>query len=639
MVRVMRYFRRQAILGGMLAATLTWGGATAQSVIDPSRAAKEYFGAHSLPTASAAQSFGSYAKGCLAGGMQLPETGPSWQAMRLSRNRNWGHPELIAFVQRLGGYAQAVGWPGIYAGDLSQPRGGPMLGGHRSHQIGLDADIWLRRPGEEVLSRDARERIGSHVVVSSDGINLNSHWTPSHHQLLKLAAQDPAVARIFVNGAIKRALCLAEPPGDRDWLRKIRPWRGHDAHFHVRLSCPADSVGCVNQGGPAPGDGCGAELIAWFDHLDTTEASLGLTRSLTRGGSIRVADLPPACTSVLSGDANALAAVGAAPGTFGEGAAAVSYVEDPAEMIHLPIGVVEANRGMFGSKYFWTAPVTLDAPLVPHVRLALAGDPPPGLFFVDRGSGFGVLKGVPDQAGIYGVEIEVLYGGEVAASMPVSVEIGDRGPTPESIARLDDPTWRAQVFLNEFDGGECLFAEAVESDGSSATVLAFATLPDPIYALDSAFRSAMGFEPDIIGQIVSEGQCKAMRLFESVPRFGGEEPTLSLDRTLLNIGDTLSGSISDVGERDVTLLLIDDSGEVRDIQGYMEAQASGVHRFGVPVNKRGPHVVLAIATPSAIEAPDSSEPEEAQRFFDSFMLRVMRYNFGYQMSYRYINVN
>ena len=38
------------------------------------------------------RSIGYYTHGCLAGGVALPINGPTWQVMRLSRNRNWGHP-------------------------------------------------------------------------------------------------------------------------------------------------------------------------------------------------------------------------------------------------------------------------------------------------------------------------------------------------------------------------------------------------------------------------------------------------------------------------------------------------------------------------------------------------------------------
>lgn len=257
-------------------------------------AAKYIFGAMRGPSSSPPEPHGSYSRGCLSGGVALPETGPGWQAMRLSRNRNWGHPEMIAFVERLSRGALDLGWSRLLVGDISQPRGGPMNGGHASHQIGLDVDIWLRIPRVMALSVGEREKITSHVVVRPDGLGVNRYWHPSHHALLKLAAKDPAVARIFVNAAIKKALCDAEPPGDRDWLRKIRAWYGHDEHFHVRLNCPDGALDCVEQEPPPPGDGCGAELAWWFtDEVLHPKPGRG-TRSINRR-DLTLDDLPTAC--------------------------------------------------------------------------------------------------------------------------------------------------------------------------------------------------------------------------------------------------------------------------------------------------------------------------------------------------------
>src|SRR5437660_11915898 len=111
---------------------------------DPKIAAKELFGRKLRPAKVPTRVIGFYAKGCIAGAEALPINGDTWQVMRLSRNRNWGHPQLIALLERLSAKVHKVaGWPGLLIGDVSQPRGGPMITGHASHQIGLDADIWL----------------------------------------------------------------------------------------------------------------------------------------------------------------------------------------------------------------------------------------------------------------------------------------------------------------------------------------------------------------------------------------------------------------------------------------------------------------------------------------------------------------
>jgi penicillin-insensitive murein endopeptidase len=260
---------------------------------------KHRFGAVDDPADGAPAAIGGYARGCLAGGVALPETGPGWQAMRLGRNRNWGHPKLVAFVKRLSDRARAAGWPGVYVGDMSQPRGGPMTSGHASHQIGLDVDIWLLRPDRLDLSRSARERLSSVSVVAPNRLDVTEAWTAGHAAVIRAAALDPEVARIFVNAAIKGALCRSTPETDRDWLGKVRPWWGHDSHFHVRLHCAADSPDCAAQEPVPPGDGCDASLAWWFSD-EALNPPPPATPPEPRP-ELTLADLPAACAQVLDG--------------------------------------------------------------------------------------------------------------------------------------------------------------------------------------------------------------------------------------------------------------------------------------------------------------------------------------------------
>lgn len=260
--------------------------------------AKQLFGAVTAPSAGQSAALGSYAKGCLAGAAALAETGPTWQAMRLSRQRNWGHPHMIAFIERLGEQALGLGWPRILVGDISQPRGGPMATGHASHQIGLDVDIWLLKPDTPLLSRDAREKISAINQVAVDRKRIATHWTDSHARLLRAAASDGEVERIFVNAAIKTELCRWAPPGEREWLRKIRPWWGHDHHFHVRLACPADSAECQPQDAMPPGDGCD-ESLAWWLSDEALNPPPPKVPPKPKP-PLTMADLPAACEAVVS---------------------------------------------------------------------------------------------------------------------------------------------------------------------------------------------------------------------------------------------------------------------------------------------------------------------------------------------------
>ncbi|KRS19493.1 penicillin-insensitive murein endopeptidase [Roseovarius indicus] len=263
--------------------------------------AKKLFGAKPQGSQQASTPFGSYSKGCVAGGVQLPETGPTWQAMRLSRNRNWGHPEAIDFIKKLSAKAaQQPGWAGLYVGDISQPRGGPMLTGHRSHQMGLDIDIWMLPPKRLNLTRAERESLSSISLRRANGAYTNDNWTRQHHEVIKAAAQDPRTARIFVFPGAKVRMCKEET-GDRSYLRKIRPWYGHHYHFHVRLSCPRGAKNCQNQAPPPPGDGC-ADAQQWVNNIlnppppDPDAPPPKPRRELT------MADLPNQCVSVLTSE-------------------------------------------------------------------------------------------------------------------------------------------------------------------------------------------------------------------------------------------------------------------------------------------------------------------------------------------------
>lgn len=227
----------------------------------PARAAD--WAAPPRPTDGPARAIGGTTLGCLAGAVQLPFDGPGWQAIRTARNRHWGHPAAIALVEHVAAAAQAAGLPDLWIGDIAQPRGGPMPWGHASHQTGLDVDIWLDlRPKPRVPPGQRDElAIPSLVLPGEAGVDP-ARWTPRHAQLIRLAAEAPGVDRVLVNHAIKRRLC-ADHRGEA-WLRRVRPWRGHDSHMHVRLRCPPGSPDCRDIAPPAPGDGCDASLDWWL---------------------------------------------------------------------------------------------------------------------------------------------------------------------------------------------------------------------------------------------------------------------------------------------------------------------------------------------------------------------------------------
>jgi penicillin-insensitive murein endopeptidase len=276
--------------------------------------AKQLFGKVPTPAEMKARSIGSYARGCMAGAKALPVDGPAWQAMRLSRNRYWGMPELVSYVERLAVEAREKdGWPGLLVGDLSQPRGGPMLTGHASHQIGLDVDVWFVPMPARTLTQEEREKISA-ISLIKPGTNVEldrSKWPSGLSNLLRRAAKYPEVERIFVNAGIKKELCDGAGT-DRAWLRKIRPWYKHDDHFHVRLFCPPGIAGCKAQDATPPGDGCGENLAYWLSPAPYKPAPKP-KKPVRPLPELTLADLPAGCADVLTAGAGAPVAAEAGP--------------------------------------------------------------------------------------------------------------------------------------------------------------------------------------------------------------------------------------------------------------------------------------------------------------------------------------
>ena len=331
--------RRTLLALGGIATALTAAPASADPL------AKEIFGAQRLPALTQAAAHGTYSKGCFGGGVAIAEDGPNWQAMRLSRNRRWGHPEMVATLERLSREVVQDGWPGLLLGDISQPRGGPMLSGHASHQIGLDADIWfVPMPAGQRLTKAQRETMEFVSLLKPKSLYVDDRkWTPAHAAVLKRTASYPNVERVLVHPGIKKKLCDTVT-GDRSWLRKVRPIWGHDAHFHVRIGCPAGSTNCKKQEAVPRSDGCDASLAWWFTD-EPWKPATGPAKPRARD-VMRLSALPPACQAVAAAPAPASEALVTITGSgrtiaASEASSPVSasaFAPTPESRIPLPFG-------------------------------------------------------------------------------------------------------------------------------------------------------------------------------------------------------------------------------------------------------------------------------------------------------------
>jgi penicillin-insensitive murein endopeptidase len=248
----------------LIAATFTLAWASTLGAADPGSNPWETV---RTPFPGPPEAFGNHSAGCLQGSVSLEASGKGYLLMRPSRLRSYGQPSLKSFLVRLASDVDQKGRT-LLIGDMGLVRGGPMKSGHHSHQTGLDVDLWYWLPKRSETHRwktaKSRESKTAQLVLAKDKAQLNSRvWSSGDAEVLKFAASQPETDRIFVTAAVKKELCKTS--SQEPWLAKIRPWWGHDHHFHVRLKCPAGETLCASAADPIPaGSGCDATLDWWF---------------------------------------------------------------------------------------------------------------------------------------------------------------------------------------------------------------------------------------------------------------------------------------------------------------------------------------------------------------------------------------
>ncbi len=266
----------------------------------PAVPAKELFARKPTPFPGPARSIGFYSHGCLAGAAPLPINGPAWQVMRLSRNRNWGNPKLIAFLERFANNAKKVGWNGLLVGDMSQPRGGPMLSGHASHQVGLDADIWFTPMPNHVLSREEREFTSATQMVARKSARRRSQGVDARTYRAR-PDRSAGSRRRRASSSMRRSRKRCAARLGRIATGCPRCGRGggtitiSTSASPVRRAAPSAS----RSRRPGPGDGCGHELDFWFKE-STLHPKPPLVPPKPKP-PLTLAGLPPACRQVVDG--------------------------------------------------------------------------------------------------------------------------------------------------------------------------------------------------------------------------------------------------------------------------------------------------------------------------------------------------
>ena len=224
------------------------------------------------------QAIGFYSQGSLRHPTPLPDQGPGFLHLFLPRHRGYGSEGMIEILKKAA-LELALRFPRgerLQIADIAAPQGGEITM-HASHQNGLDADlVYLRKNHHE-------QQPGEGEVLNEDFV-LNGKLSPNfdterNWEVLKLLVSSGRVNRFFMDPVLKITLChYARQKGElasgEETLRRLQPYPGHANHFHMRLTCPAESPHCVGQKAMPEGSGCDSIRQSELDAvIDPEQAS------------------------------------------------------------------------------------------------------------------------------------------------------------------------------------------------------------------------------------------------------------------------------------------------------------------------------------------------------------------------------
>jgi len=90
---------------------------------------------------------------------------------------------------------------------------------------------------------------------------------------------------------------------------------------------------------------------------------------------------------------------------------------------------------------------------------------------------------------------------------------------------------------------------------------------------------------------------------------------MNLSATELKVGETLSGTIENFGNRVVELLKVSDDGQVQSLSSLLKPGIDSLS-FALPApSASGPQLLLVVATPQVLDSLRQPRPMAADTFF------------------------
>jgi serine/threonine-protein kinase len=196
-----------------------------------------------------------------------------------------------------------------------------------------------------------------------------------------------------------------------------------------------------------------------------------------------------------------------------------------------------------------------------------------------------------------------------AAPLPPSVS-----PTNIPVSRTD----QIRNYVESYEGGDCLFLLPVAISANAAVLEGFAASPARFEAFSASFKRDLGFTPAIGARLLTDAQCAAVRFLNQLRGERTRTPRISLASTEVQNGETLNGSIENVANRSVDLLLISDTGQVQNLSNLLKPGID-VLSFSIGMQRNDglarPQLLMAVASTSSVDALKLPRPVTADQFF------------------------
>ena len=183
------------------------------------------------------------------------------------------------------------------------------------------------------------------------------------------------------------------------------------------------------------------------------------------------------------------------------------------------------------------------------------------------------------------------------------------GPLP-SRERITD-------FVNTYDGGDCFFVLPETIEDGKATLEGLGSSVAPFDVFDYEFRRQLEFEPFVGVHQVTPEQCPAVSFLSRTKNQRGTAPRLDINTAGLRGGEPLTGSVAELGDRHVELLLVADDGYVFNLTARLKPSGNTkTFSFKIGKNNPGPprpQLLIVIVSSKPLEAlklPQDGSPAE-----------------------------